>query len=305
MKEIKECKIIQDFLLPNYIENLTDEETNSYIENHLKNCSECSQILEDMKLDIEQNKINTEKHKIQFLKKVKNKMLFLKLTIFIILFIIFLTFSITTIRKMIIISDLSNKNQQYENSTNYCITSNDYFEGGLSQEKRFYLGDKVKLVQTAIVDGEVSTHTFIGKIDSELSLQFNGTMYSSQITYIELGDRKFAVRERTILPVGNFHNDFYTKNIFDLFNFAIHTSIKETTLNGKECYYIDRLNEQPYNPIYFDKSSGLQYGIVVSDILTTSKYEFDTLTEDDLAEPDLSEYEVYDNFEDFFKAINN
>ena len=35
MKEINECKIVQD-LLPNYIENLTNEETNKYIEEHLK-----------------------------------------------------------------------------------------------------------------------------------------------------------------------------------------------------------------------------------------------------------------------------
>ena len=35
MKDKNECKIIQD-LLPNYIENLTSEETNSYIKEHLE-----------------------------------------------------------------------------------------------------------------------------------------------------------------------------------------------------------------------------------------------------------------------------
>ena len=37
MKEKKDCKIVQD-LLPNYIEKLTNEETNNYIEDHLKEC---------------------------------------------------------------------------------------------------------------------------------------------------------------------------------------------------------------------------------------------------------------------------
>ena len=43
MKEKKDCKIVQD-LLPNYIENLTNEETNKFIDEHLKECNECQKI---------------------------------------------------------------------------------------------------------------------------------------------------------------------------------------------------------------------------------------------------------------------
>ena len=35
MKEKNKCKIIQD-LLPSYTDNLTEKETNQYIEEHLK-----------------------------------------------------------------------------------------------------------------------------------------------------------------------------------------------------------------------------------------------------------------------------
>ena len=35
MKEKRECKIVQD-LLPNYVDGLTNEETNKYIEEHIK-----------------------------------------------------------------------------------------------------------------------------------------------------------------------------------------------------------------------------------------------------------------------------
>lgn len=35
MKEKNKCKIIQD-LLPSYMDNLTEKETNQYIEEHLK-----------------------------------------------------------------------------------------------------------------------------------------------------------------------------------------------------------------------------------------------------------------------------
>ena len=50
MKE-KNCKVIQD-LLPNYIEKLTKEETNSFIEEHLKECEECNSILEKLQKDM-------------------------------------------------------------------------------------------------------------------------------------------------------------------------------------------------------------------------------------------------------------
>ncbi len=52
MNEKKDCNIIQD-LLPNYIEGLTNEETNKFIEEHLKGCRECKEMLENMQTDLE------------------------------------------------------------------------------------------------------------------------------------------------------------------------------------------------------------------------------------------------------------
>ena len=57
MKEKRDCKIVQD-LLPNYIENLTNEETNRFIEEHLKECPECQKVLENMQKEI---KVSTTK----------------------------------------------------------------------------------------------------------------------------------------------------------------------------------------------------------------------------------------------------
>lgn len=66
-----ECKIVQD-LLPSYIDNLTSAETNSFIEQHIENCSECEEVLKDMQGDIQLEKINNSK-KINALKKVKRR----------------------------------------------------------------------------------------------------------------------------------------------------------------------------------------------------------------------------------------
>ena len=43
MKERKNCKIVQD-LLPNYIERLTNDVTNQYIEEHISTCAECKEV---------------------------------------------------------------------------------------------------------------------------------------------------------------------------------------------------------------------------------------------------------------------
>ena len=56
MKEKRDCNIIQD-LLPNYIENLTNEETNHFIEEHLKKCNECQKVLENMRRKLKGNAV--------------------------------------------------------------------------------------------------------------------------------------------------------------------------------------------------------------------------------------------------------
>ena len=52
MKDIKSCKIVQD-LLPNYIEKLTNDETNKFVELHLNECEECKKVYNNMKKELE------------------------------------------------------------------------------------------------------------------------------------------------------------------------------------------------------------------------------------------------------------
>lgn len=71
MKKYEECKLIQD-LLPNYVDKVTSEETNEYIENHIKNCDDCSRILKELGEDIVLDKIDNMK-KIDYLRKIKKR----------------------------------------------------------------------------------------------------------------------------------------------------------------------------------------------------------------------------------------
>lgn len=67
----RDCKIVQD-LLPNYIENLTNEVTNEYIENHIAHCEECAQVLKDMNGEIKLEQINQDKE-IKYLKGIRKR----------------------------------------------------------------------------------------------------------------------------------------------------------------------------------------------------------------------------------------
>ena len=75
MKEKRDCKIVQD-LLPNYIENLTNEETNRFIEEHLKECPECQKVLENMKKELKDSINNLNSFDIYIRKDKSNSLTF-------------------------------------------------------------------------------------------------------------------------------------------------------------------------------------------------------------------------------------
>ena len=74
MKQELACSIVQD-LLPNYIEKLTGDETNRFIEEHINSCEQCRSILQDMRAEIS-NKKSIPKKELKFLKKVKKVRIF-------------------------------------------------------------------------------------------------------------------------------------------------------------------------------------------------------------------------------------
>lgn len=86
MKEKRDCKIVQD-LLPNYIENLTNEVTNKYIEEQLKDCDECKKVLENMKKELKVDNKKRDKREVNYIKKFSNTLKGLKALIVIILVI--------------------------------------------------------------------------------------------------------------------------------------------------------------------------------------------------------------------------
>lgn len=86
MKEKRDCKIVQD-LLPNYIEKLTNEETNDFIKEHVKECAECEKVLQNMQKNLKVDSEKMDNREVKYIKKFKNKLKILKVAIVIILII--------------------------------------------------------------------------------------------------------------------------------------------------------------------------------------------------------------------------
>ena len=84
----QDCKIVQD-LLPNYIENLTCDETNEYIRNHIAKCPKCAKVLNNMEAEIEIEPLNQDKE-IKYLKGIRKRV---KRTIAVVSLVIIITAS--------------------------------------------------------------------------------------------------------------------------------------------------------------------------------------------------------------------
>ena len=82
MKKNEECKLVKD-LLPSYLDKITDEVTNKFVEEHIEQCEDCKKILRSMGEETILDKVKEGK-KINYLKKVKRTQ---RMTIFFILLI--------------------------------------------------------------------------------------------------------------------------------------------------------------------------------------------------------------------------
>lgn len=68
------CEIIKD-LLPSYIDGLTSAESNSEIEEHLLDCQECTETLEQMKTEVDVENVELNKEMIKPFKKLNKRVI--------------------------------------------------------------------------------------------------------------------------------------------------------------------------------------------------------------------------------------
>ena len=295
MKDKKVCRIIQD-LLPNYIEKMTNEETNKYIEEHLKECEECEKILKNMKKEI---RINTEKRDNREVKYIQKYNTRIKILTSVIL-LIFIIFTITTARKIIIVTNLQKKSSEYIKSTE------NFHRVIYSYSKDYYQKtEKQRVIQTKLTENGKEIWQAIGK--EKIINKYGIEVYLVNI-YKEYNGYKEVVQNKELSmnaepqsPFSQFDIEGFGKMIIH----SIQSSIKTVTYNGEECYYITNFGDIGYiaNGAYISKETGLPISIIAYEYEDDNGkkgrtpasdyfYEFNTVTEEDFIEPDITEYKI-------------
>lgn len=201
---MKYCKIVQD-LLPNYIENLTDEETNEFIENHIKNCKDCEQVLKDMNSEL--GDLNLQKiykdREIDYLKKrkIRNTILIcitiivvLALSIFAYKYFTYTGFAVNEDGKIDYLSPLfTEKNKLDINNvdiliTDYTTDSQKDKKGDISNKLIAFFDENnicmaVKVLQTGFTDDILSNYYTDLKQSENLGIYTNITKNANSISY--------------------------------------------------------------------------------------------------------------------------
>ena len=298
---MKECKIICD-LLPSYIDELTTEDTNQYIQQHLGNCRDCKQVLEEMKKDFKTNIIKKDTREVKYIKKYNMKMKILKF----ILLGIFLMFLFSYVRKAIILVSLNNKFNNYTSSSNYYIktinftsvaeimtTLENYKKDGKYIRKIKSLSESSKVSTTEYYNGEnlnVYNEIELEKKDGEYVLRKTASLNSDKHVIYE-----------PIIP-----NVIDIRHPIRFIEMPIFSTISSEKCNGKDCYRIVlySFGDNDGTIYYIEKETGLLLrSIGVSsmyakvdgekyDMITDYQYEFNVVTEEDFIEPDIMEYDI-------------
>lgn len=276
MKE-KDCKIVQD-LLPNYIEKLTNEETNKYIEEHLKECKDCKKVYENMKKEIELSDNKKDNREVKYIKKYSNKMKVLKA----ILLAIFTIYVLVIARRMIILYTLANKSKESFRYTNYHSKVYSYSTGKLMTFESYNKDENYLLTTT--------------------NGNNKGIIYNKDNDYVYIWEkpqkRYITTDKDTVLVVRKETEPIQLENII-----SIHfTTIRSGYCNGKECYIFDNLIQNTEH--YYDKETG----ICIREVWKSSKktgdsdsridyeYTFNVVKDSDIVKP-----EIYGNEEEIKK----
>lgn len=307
----KDCNLVRD-LLPNYVENLTNEDTNLFIENHLRACSECTTILNSMKSGENENEKNKSKKFVNFSKKFRKKYKILKYIVLIIILLFFVHF----IRNFIILT------YQYKHMDE-CINLNNYHVRWY-----FYQSDEVIFEDTYFKDGKALKMSSISPTN-----HFDDTLYP--LNYLQFYDNNNQRSYGTDRISGikfyqdsesNYTHEYamlnvsYRPSFLELICQSALSRIDSTKCNGIDCYRIISQYDGYNQYSYFDKKTGflvrgtnpvtLQNGqefLAMTDIFI----EFGNVTDEDLRVPNEDEYKPFEEVKsdlmlsELKEAINN
>lgn len=271
-----DCNIVRD-LLPNYIENLVSKDTKSFIENHLKECSDCSSILDTMNSDIIENQEKLKNDDIIEKEKIgttKRKLTFHKNLIVIISLLLLIFLLVFVSSKIFTYSLLTNVYEAYlniNNSDNYKMTEISLYRNYSENEnfnfmsEIYYKNGKYKTLTYNDINNNSPEKITYGEINSkekiDIFIQTNKMVKSINASiYYKKGQ----------LIKNNFVNSFCIPE-----NRYVHifNNVTNDKFMNKDCYVFKIENEAGYTEYWIDKETHLNLRTIES----YSKYYRDTL----------------------------
>jgi len=174
-----------------------------------------------------------------------------------------------------------------------------------------YKGDVITL-QEYFINGEKYKTSFqrLDRNNSRKLMTFSDAGNTN--VYIETNESKVAVLNSESISKIQIWNGLETTNLKDFILISLLSRITTENCNGKECYKIDTsysqdilYSENKEATFYIDKETGLLVRILngteisesrdTVNTLTDYYYEFDNVTEQDLTEPDITQYKIQEN----------
>ena len=305
MKKEIECKVVEDLLF-GYVDKTLNNESKKLVENHLKDCKDCKEKLNEI---LEENKQNEkiQQREIDYLKKIKTKSRIksILIAIGIIILILILLYLIKFIR----ISNIMGKAERSLKLQNYyCEKQENSGEDSVSVSKTYYKDGKYKRTNEIYSDnGKELISTEYGEVGSDERKLVSErdktvTVYKGDISKILNKEEnvkfdRFTLEER--------------KMVYANLGKAFLMSIESDSYDSNKEYYILRYKFDKRNTweVWLDKETGLvireinRGGSIVyipgteivkkeSDIIEKYKYDFGIVNDEDVNVPDFSGYKV-------------
>ena len=266
-----ECDIVKDLLF-SYDEEILSNTSKEFVENHLKNCDNCKNILDEIK---KQNNDNYNLKEIDFLKKIRKKInkrnILLAITsIFLIIIIIgFLIYLASSMRKILITNDIRDKKKEYDNLSNYSYTLTITYKNSNSKSVDSYF----------VKDNEFYTEQKRYSSDGKESYEHAYCDGSTDFFVEADGQRFISINKKEDAIIGGlvpFNLTYLGKSIntYDI------EKIEENSENGKEYYIITtKANNTKY---FIEKDTGITVKIIDDFSIIEMSYEIGNVSEDDI-----------------------
>lgn len=279
----KECNVIKD-LLPLYIDNLVSEDTKNYVEAHVNECEECSNMIKIMK-DINNKKIeeeaNEDKIELNHLKKYKRKMTFIKFitcllaTLLILILTIGIIFIYNYKKYNSIVKKIANGANEFMQEKNYsiykikCNTLKNEQNTKISYVEEYYFKEgRYKLERKNVLDLQLDLNINnmideIRKINPKY-IEY-GNMKSNEKTIIYPEEKRVVNTSESCEKNDYIKNQIYANVLRETIsadepawrvNFAINffnNSIRQDKFLNVDCYVVKQGNNSYYEEIWYNK----------------------------------------------------